>query len=128
LQRKEDTVLYRVLPLCLVVLALALFVVTVPVLAADVKDKADQADTHEGTVVSATATKLVMKGTKDGKEVEMTHTIAPDAKVTLDGKDAKIDELKPGQKIRVTTKKGDEKTVVKVEALDKNKDFPKEKE
>ena len=68
-----------------------------------------QGDTHEGTVVSVTADKLVMKGkAKDGEEVkEHTHILADNAKVMCDGKECKLAELKKGQKIRVTTKKGD---------------------
>jgi hypothetical protein len=122
---------YRALPLFLVALALALFVGT-SVLAEEAKgtpdDKtAEKGETHEGTVVSVTAEKLVMKiKAKDGEEaVEHTHKVADNAKVMCDGKDCKIDDLKPGQKIRVTTKKGDKETAVKIEALDKNEKFEK---
>jgi hypothetical protein len=109
--------MYRTLPLFLVALALALFA-GMPVGADDKK----AGDTHQGTVVSVTATKLVMKG-KDG--TEHSHTLAANARVVCDGKECKIDDLKPGQKIRVTTKKGDKETAVKVEALDKNEKFEK---
>jgi hypothetical protein len=37
----------------------------------------------------------------------------------------KLEDLKPGQKIRVTTKKGDKEIAIKVEALDKNERFEK---
>lgn len=95
---------------------------------ADDDKKAVRANTHEGTVVSVTADKLVMKGkARDGEEARKhTHTLAENAKVTCDGKACNLEELKPGQKIRVTTR-GDDKTVAtRVEALDKNEDFEKE--
>jgi hypothetical protein len=113
--------MFRVLFLFLVALALACFLGQPAV--AD--DKAEKGDTHEGTIVSVTATKLVMKRT--GEETEHEHTLADNAKVSCDGKECKLEDLKPGQKIRVTTKKGDDKVATKIEALDKNKEFEKEK-
>ena len=80
------------------------------------------ATTHDGKVVSATAEKLMMSD-KDGKE--HSHALTGDAKITVDGKASKATDLKKGFKIRVTTKEGDEKTVVRIEALDKNLDFEK---
>ena len=109
---------YRVLPLCLAVLALVLFV-SGPVLAAD-KDK-DDLTRHEGQVVSVAGNKLVMSA--DGKE--HTHNVADTAKISCDGKICKLDNLKPGMKIRVWTPKDDNKTALRIEALDKNKDFEK---
>jgi FtsZ-interacting cell division protein ZipA len=85
----------------------------------DAKAKAEEM-THEGTVVSATAKKLVMKGKGDAKEHE--HTLAATAKVTCDGKDCKLEDLKAGLRVRVTTV-GADMTATRVEALDKNKDF-----
>jgi hypothetical protein len=108
---------YRMLPLFLVALALALFA-GMPVLA----DDKDASDTHQGTVVSVTAGKLVMKG-KDG--TEHRHTLAANARVMCDGKECKIEDLKPGQKIRVTTKTGAKQIAAKVEALNKNDKFEK---
>ena len=122
---------YRTLPLLLVAVALALFAGT-PLRADDTKkpdaDKtAERGDAHDGTVVNVTADKLVMKSkAKDGEEaVEMTHKLADNAKVTCDGKECKLEDLKPGQKIRVTTKSGDKTIAVRVEALDKNEKFEK---
>ena len=63
------------------------------------------ANTHDGKVVSATSSKLVMTGA-DGKE--HSHTITDDTKVTCDKKDCRASDLKSGTKIRVTTKKSDE--------------------
>lgn len=108
---------YRIIPRLLAALALVLFVT-----AARADDKADQADTHEGKVVKVIGNKVVMTD-KDGKE--HSHTLAADAKVTCDSKACKAEDLKPGQKIRVTTKKGDTQTAIKVEALDKNEKFEK---
>ena len=103
---------YRVLSLFLVVAVLAAFG-AVPLVAAD---KAD--NTHEGTFVSAKGTNGFTMADKDGKE--HSHTLAPDAKVIgPDGKECKIDELKKGQTIRVTTKEGDLKTATKVEVVKK---------
>ncbi|HEX3151087.1 MAG TPA: hypothetical protein VHR66_23610 [Gemmataceae bacterium] len=69
-------------------------------------------NTHEGTVVSVAEHKLTMSG-KDGKD-EHTHEVGADAKVTLNGKEAKLADLKKGDKIKVTM--GDDKKVTKVEA------------
>ena len=69
-----------------------------------------QDQTHEGTVVSAAEGKLVMAD-KDGKN-EHTHMVGADAKVTVDGKAAKLSDLKKGQKVKVTTHKQGDKTAV----------------
>ena len=114
--------LYRALPMFLVAVALVLFV-GAPALADEQKG-----ETHEGTVVSVTGDKLIMKSkAKEGEEAtEHTHKLADNAKVMCDGKVCKLEDLKPGQKIRVTTKKGDKETAIKVEALDKNRSFEKD--
>jgi hypothetical protein len=117
--------MYRMAPLSLVALALALFV-GASALADDTK-AADQGKTHDGTVISVTAEKLVMKDTaKNGVEAkEATYRLADNAVVTCDGKKCKLAELKADQKIRVTNQKGDNETIVKVEALNKNEKFEK---
>lgn len=107
--------IYRMLPLA--ALALALFV-GAPALAAKDADES----THDGKVVSIDGDKMVMTG-KDGKE--HAHTLAADLKVTCDGKECKLKDLKPGMKIRVTTKKDDKKAATRIEALDKNDEFGK---
>jgi hypothetical protein len=109
--------MYRILSLCLIALALVIFA-GAPALAQGQGQATG--NTHEGTIVSATANQIVMKD-KAGKE--MTHQLAPNARVLVDGKESKVADLKPGLKVRITTKKGDEKTALKVEALDKNKTF-----
>lgn len=78
------------------------------------------ANMHEGKVVSVTNSKLVMTG-DDGQE--HSHTITDDTKVTLDKKECRASDLKPGIKIRVTTKKSDEAAVTCIEAIDKDGDF-----
>jgi hypothetical protein len=105
------------LPLFLGALALVVFV-SAPVLADDTRT----GNTHEGIVVSVTGDKLVMKGTGTDA-AEYTHTLSSDATVTCDGKTCTLSDLKPGMKVRVTTKSGDKAVATKVEALDKNTDF-----
>ena len=79
--------------------------VVVFALAALVCGNAVAADkTHEGTVVSAAAGKLVMVD-KDGKN-EHTHMVGATTKVTLDGKAAKLEDLKKGDTVKVTTDEG----------------------
>lgn len=76
--------------------------------------------THDGKVVSVTGDNLVMTGT-GGQE--HSHTLAADAKITLDGKDCKATDLKAGTRIRVTTLAADNKVANRIEAIDKNPDF-----
>lgn len=102
----------------------------------------DTGNTHEGTIVSVdpSSNKLVMKG-KDttggtatgtagsggtagtADQGEHTHTLAPGCRILCDGKECTLADLKPNMRVRVTTKRGDPTTVVRVEALDKNTDF-----
>jgi len=69
---------------------------------AQAEDKAEDNTMHAGVVVSAAAGKLVMTG-DDGKE--HSHAISKDVKVTIDGKPGKLEDLKKGDKIKVTTDK-----------------------
>jgi hypothetical protein len=110
---------YRVLPLLLVALAIAMFV-SAPALAADT-------NSHTGTVVSFDGKKLVMKD-KDGKE--HTHNVTDTTELMIDGRKSDVSTfktLKEGTKIRVWTDKNDATKVTKIEALDKNADFGKGK-
>ncbi len=66
--------------------------------------------THEGKVVKAADGKLTMKDTKDK---EMIHTLSKDATITVDGKPAKLEDLKADMTITVTM---DGETVTKIEA------------
>jgi Cu/Ag efflux protein CusF len=71
--------------------------------------------THEGKVVKVEAGKLTMTD-KDGKN-EHSHVVPADAKVIIDGKAAKVQDLKPGQEVKVTLEKKEEKVVlVRIEA------------
>jgi len=76
--------------------------------------------THDGKLVSITETKLVMTG-KNGKE--HSHMLSAYAKLTCDGQPCKWDELKPGTKIRVTTKSEETQAVVRIEAIAKQEVF-----
>lgn len=62
---------------------------------------AAQDKTHEGIVASVAENKLVMTD-KEGKG-EHTHMIDAATHVTLDGKAAKITDLKKGDAVKVTT-------------------------
>ena len=91
--------------------AVAFVAWTVPAYA----EEEEKAGTHEGKIVKVEAGKLTMSD-KDGKN-EHTHAIPADAKITLDGKEAKLTDLKAGTKVKVTAeKKCDKVQVVKVEA------------
>ncbi len=84
------------------------------------KDKEAEEAMHDGKVVSITGDKLVMTST-DGQE--HSHTLTADAKLTLDGKACKAADLKPGTRIRVTTRGADKSVASGIEGLDKNLDF-----
>jgi hypothetical protein len=117
---------YRTLSLFLAILALAL-VASVPMPAGEAK-KPDRPDmTHDGTVVSVTAEKLVMtaKPTVGESARTHTHTLSDNARVTCDGKACKLEDLNQGQRVRVTTRDGDRGVATRVEALDRNQDFEK---
>jgi hypothetical protein len=97
--------------LCLVVGAVALVALAGPPLrAAD--DKA-----HEATVVKAGGGEIVL--TFKGDDQKHTHDVARDATITLDGKKAKLEELKEGFPVKVTW---DHKFVItRIEARSKGK-------
>jgi hypothetical protein len=106
-QSQEHT-MNRVLSLSLAALALVLFLSQAS-LAAD--------KVHEGTVVKAGDGKLTMT---DKQGNQHSHTIPATAIITCDGKDCKLEDLKAGNSVKVTTAE-DEKTVTKVEATTKAK-------
>jgi hypothetical protein len=93
----------------LAVVAVALVaVVALPLAAAD--DKAQDA-----TVVKAGDGKITL--TFKGNDKKHTHDVAKNAKITLDGKESKLDELKEGFPAKVTM---DDKSVIsKIEAKSK---------
>jgi len=95
--------------ICAAAVTVALVAWVTPVYGDDTKP-----GTHEGKIVKAEAGKLTMTD-KEGKN-QHTHDVATDAKITLNGKDAKITDLKAGQKVKVTTeKKGDNTVAVRIE-------------
>ena len=100
--------------LSLATMALILFV-GVPANGAD-KEKDAKDSTHEGKVVKVEAHKLTMIG--KGKEENHTHEVGKDAKITIDGKEAKLSDLKEGQNIRVSMHGN---AIVKIEVLSKDK-------
>jgi|SRR5581483_10305848 len=98
--------LRRVLPLLVVALAVV-FLSSAPVLADE--------KTHEGIVVSAGAGKLTM--TDNAGKNQHSHNVAKDAKITCEGKDCKLEDLKKGYPVKVTMDKREGKDVaVKLEA------------
>jgi hypothetical protein len=107
--------LNRVLPVFLMVLAVAMFA-ALPALAIAEEDKGE---THEGKIVRIDKDQLVMT---DQAGKEHTHRLNKDVKLRLDNKDVTftdINDFKAGMKVRVTTKKGDPNTLLKIEALTK---------
>jgi Cu/Ag efflux protein CusF len=74
-----------------------------------------QPGTHEGKVVKVETDKLTMTD-KDGKN-EHTHMIPADAKITCEGKDCKLTDLKAGYPVKITVeKKGEKNVVTKIDA------------
>jgi hypothetical protein len=107
--------LVRLSLVALAFVALALFVMQ-PALAADQKDKES---THEGKVVKAGNGQLMMTDLTGANR--HTHKVAADAKITLDGKEAKLEDLKEGYNVKVTfTGSGDkDTTATKIDARSK---------
>jgi len=75
--------------------------------------KDSSAKTHDGKVVSVAGDKLTTT-CSEGKQ--HCHTMAKDAKVTCDGKDAKAADLKAGTDVRVTTQKDNRTVATAVES------------
>jgi hypothetical protein len=94
----------RVLPVFVALMAMGLFAARTA-LAEDM--------THEGVVVKVEEGKLTMTDKTDKKE--HSHDIGKDVKITLDGKTAKLADLKAGYTLKVTTDA--KKMVTKVEAM-----------
>jgi hypothetical protein len=84
------------------------------------EDKVAEESTHDGKVVSISGNKLVMTN-MEGQE--HSHMMTADAKLTLDGKACKAADLKPGTRIRVTTRGTDKSVTNQIEGLDKNLNF-----
>jgi hypothetical protein len=75
-------------------------------------------NTCDGTVVKVAGDRLT---TKCGKGDEHQYVVSQDAKVTCDGKESKLSDLKQGSTIRMTTGKDDKN---KVTAIDCGKHIP----
>lgn len=73
----------------------------------------DKGTTAEGKVVKVGDQKLTIE---DKEKKEHTCSVAKDAKITCNGKECKLDELKKGVKVKVTVKKD---MAVKIEATTK---------
>ena len=107
-RHRRTTMVYRIVVPLLAVLALMLCVS--PAIAADEKPV-------EGKVVKVEAGKLTMTQTGDTKE--HVHSLAADAKITLDGKEAKLEDLKKGNDLKVWFNEA--KAISKIEASSKAK-------
>jgi hypothetical protein len=112
----------RLLPFVVLALTVALFI-SAPALA----EKAEKAAAnHTGTVVSFDGKKLVMK---DQNAKEQTLNISDNTILVLDGKKTDVSTfktLKEGAKVRVWCDKDNKDQATKIEALDKETDFPKQ--
>lgn len=72
---------------------------------------------HDATVVKAGDGKIVL--TFKGDDKKHTHDVAKDAKITLDAKDAKLEDLKEGFPVKVGW--DDKFVITKIEAKSKKK-------
>lgn len=73
---------------------------------------------HEGKVVSVGNGKLTMTMTEDKKNREHNVRVAKDAKITVDGKEAKLEDLKQGFEVKVTIHR---REAIKIESRDPKK-------
>jgi hypothetical protein len=114
--------MYHLVPFFLHTLMLATFVG--PTMATDSRLHVKP---REGTVVSTTATDLVMRLRTWDVQVGMTYRyrLAPKALVTSDGMLCNLQDLKPDQRVRVTAlAEGNWSLATRVEALDEQSAFP----
>ena len=63
----------------------------------------------------------LMTAWSDGKNHSLA--VGPDTKVTCDGADCRLEDLKEGSTIRLTTRAGDKNAVIRIEATRKNGSF-----
>lgn len=99
-------------PIGLVVAALALVLVMSQVSTATQKG-GDKEKIHDGKVLKSGDGQLVMTDIKG--ENKHTLKVPATAKITCDGKECKLDELKSGLVIQVTTR-GEDQVVVRIAA------------
>ena len=81
---------------------------------AAIADKVAAPFSREGTFVRADGASKVVVTDKDGKE--SVHVLAPNVEITVNGKMAKLEDVKPQMSLRVFTAKEDPKTVYKIDA------------
>jgi hypothetical protein len=69
-----------------------------------------EAGTHEGKVVSVNGDELTM--TDETGLVQHSHQVGSNVSITVDGREARLSDLKKGQLIKVTTTEQDGVNVV----------------
>jgi len=69
------------------------------------QERADERDVMSGEFVRARQDEIIMTG-KDGDK-EHGHKLASDVQIMVEGRKATVQDLKPGMKIRVTTRDGE---------------------
>jgi len=106
--------MYRFLPALSVVLGL----VFMAALAANATEQ--QPKSHDGTVVKAIDGKLTMNLKGDKKD--HTHIVSKTAKITVDGKAAKLEDLKEGMPVTVTLDDGTNTAIVIAARTKKDKE------
>ena len=105
----------RLLSLVLVAAALAMFLGTAVADQPGAAQQQQAGDVHEGKVVTVNGNQFTMSDDKGNQHV---HTLAAYGKVTLDGKDSSLQNLKAGMRIKVTTAPNDLKTATRIEAFE----------
>jgi hypothetical protein len=70
---------------------------------------------YDGTIVSVSDGKLTMIET--GETEQDVYDVSPTAKITLDGKTAKLADLKKGMKVTVTVTDDDDEIIVAIRAV-----------
>ncbi len=102
--------LYRSLAVVLVLLAMVCIVGQVAV--AD-----DKNNSHEGKIVRAGNGSLTMTDLQG--QNQQTFKVAANAKIACDGKECKLEDLKPGYKVKVTQGSEADKALIRIEAESK---------
>lgn len=78
------------------------------------------ANTHDGKFISLLDNKITMTDLKDQKH---SHAVAAETSFDCDGVACKASDLKPGMRIRVTTKPNDKNVATHVCAIEKDSAF-----
>jgi hypothetical protein len=64
---------------------------------------------------------ITVSGGRDPTQKDVTHSLAKDGKVTLEGKEAQLADLKPGSTVQLTFSVDDEKTLVHIQYASQNR-------